>query len=129
MKVARGHVVALILSELRGLQSLPCSSMPRAALRTLCEALSMHPRPNRSRPGREHQRQRRTLAAASRARPASASAPGAAGRVLEAMGGWRRRSGDQIALDLGYESAAPSAPMFRRAAGAPPSQFRPATRS
>jgi len=52
---------------------------------------------------------------------------GRAARVLEAMG--RLGSGapvTQVALDLGYDSVSAFSAMFRRAAGASPSAYRPA---
>ena len=125
-----GHVMALILAELRDLQSLPLQlPMPAdARLRGVCQALL-------DRPG-DH----RPLAAW--ARPLNASARTLArrfqretglsfgawrqqARVLEAMG--RLASGapvTQVALDLGYDSVSAFSAMFRRAAGAPPSAWR-----
>ena len=126
-----GHVVALIITELRGLQSLPLQlPMPRdARLRSLCASLLEAPG------------DQRTLAA--RARTINASARTLArhfqsetglsfgawrqqARVLEAMG---RLGGGapvtQVALDLGYDSVSAFSAMFRRAAGASPSAYRP----
>ena len=125
-----GHVVALIVSELRGLQSLPLQlPMPRdARLRSLCEKLLASPG------------DQRTLAAWARTVNASGrtlarhfqnetglsfGAWRQQARVLEAMG---RLGGGaqvtQVALDLGYDSVSAFSAMFRRAAGASPSAYR-----
>ena len=126
-----GHVVALILTELRGLQSLPLQLlMPRdPRLRGLCEQLLAAPG------------DQRTLSAWARTLNASArtlarhfqnetglsfGAWRQQARVLEAMG---RLGGGvpvtQVALDLGYDSVSAFSAMFRRAAGASPSHYRP----
>ena len=126
-----GHVVALIVAELRGLQSLPLQlPMPHdARLRSLCTSLLQAPG------------DQRTLAAW--ARTANTSARTLArhfqnetglsfgawrqqARVFEAMG---RLGGGapvtQVALDLGYDSVSAFSAMFRRAAGVSPSAYRP----
>lgn len=125
-----GHVVALLLAELRGLQSLPLRlPMPSdVRLRGLCEQLL-------SAPGDQ-----RTLSAWARTINASArtlarhfqnetglsfGAWRQQARVLEAMG---RLGGGapvtQVALDLGYDSVSAFSAMFRRASGASPSDYR-----
>ncbi len=126
-----GHVVALILTELHGLQSLPLQlPMPRdLRLRGLCEQLLAAPG------------DQRTLGAWARTINASArtlarhfqnetglsfGAWRQQARVLEAMG---RLGGGapvtEVALDLGYDSVSAFSAMFRRAAGASPSHYRP----
>ena len=126
-----GHVVALILAELQGLQSLPLRlPMPSdARLRGLCEQLLAAPG------------DQRTLSAGARTINASArtlarhfqnetglsfGAWRQQARVLEAMG---RLGGGapvtEVALDLGYDSVSAFSAMFRRAAGASPSHYRP----
>ncbi|CAN5273059.1 helix-turn-helix transcriptional regulator [soil metagenome] len=126
-----GHVVALILSELRGLQSLPLQlPMPRdGRLRALCQALL-------DAPGDQKPLEAWATTINTSARTLARRFQSETGlsfgswrqqaRVLEAMG--RLGGGDpvtQVALDLGYESVSAFSAMFRRAAGAPPSQFRP----
>ena len=124
-----GHVVALILAELHGLQSLPLAPADAAANRG-CAALCRALLDDAGRPA--HARR----LGAHRAMPASAplarlfqSETGLSfgawrqqARVLEAMG---RLGGGapvtQVALDLGYDSVSAFSAMFRRAAGASPS--------
>ncbi len=126
-----GHVVALILSEMRGLQSLPLRlPMPGdARLRGLCQALLDAPGDQRPLAAwaRSINTSARTLARRFQSETGlSFGAWRQQARVLEAMG--RLGGGDpvtQIALDLGYESVSAFSAMFRRAAGAPPSQYRP----
>ena len=126
-----GHVVALILSELRGLQSLPLQlPMPRdARLRALCQALLDAPGDQRPLEAWASTINTSARTLARRFQSETGLSFGAwrqQARVLEAMG--RLGGGDpvtQIALDLGYESVSAFSAMFRRAAGAPPSQFRP----
>jgi AraC-like DNA-binding protein/mannose-6-phosphate isomerase-like protein (cupin superfamily) len=124
-----GHVVALILAELRGLQSLPLQlPMPRdPRLRGLChEVLET---PGDSRPlaawARTINASSRTLARRFQSETGlSFGAWRQQARVLEAMG--RLGGGEpvtQVALDLGYESVSAFSAMFRRAAGASPKQF------
>lgn len=125
-----GHVVALILAELRGLQSLPLQlPMPRdSRLRAVCQALLDAPgdqRPLEAWANAAHA-SARTLAR--RFQSETGLTFGAwrqQARVLEAMG--RLGSGvpvTQVALDLGYESVSAFSAMFRRAAGASPSHYR-----
>jgi AraC-like DNA-binding protein/quercetin dioxygenase-like cupin family protein len=125
-----GHVVALILSELRGLQSLSLQlPMPRdPRLRTLCQALLDTPADARSLDAwaRTINTSGRTLARRFQSETGlSFGAWRQQARVLEAMG--RLGGGEavtQVALDLGYESVSAFSAMFHRATGAPPSQFR-----
>jgi AraC-like DNA-binding protein len=130
-----GHVVALILAELRGLQSLPLQlPMPRdARLNLLCQALLDAPgdqRPLEAWAGTINT-SARTLARRFQSETGlSFGAWRQQARVLEAMG--RLGCGQpvtQVAFDLGYESVSAFSAMFRRAAGASPRQFqnRPAT--
>jgi AraC-like DNA-binding protein/quercetin dioxygenase-like cupin family protein len=125
-----GHVVALILAELRGLQSLPLQlPMPRnARLRALCQALLDAPhdqRPLEAWAGTINT-SARTLARRFQSETGlSFGAWRQQARVLEAMG--RLGSGDpvtQVALDLGYETVSAFSAMFHRATGTSPSQFR-----
>ena len=125
-----GHVVALILAELRGLQSLPLQ-LPMPAdpgLRGVCQALL--DRPGDPRPlaawARPLNASARTLARRfQRETGLSFGAWRQQARVLEAMG---RLAGGapvtQVALDLGYDSVSAFSAMFRRAAGASPSAWR-----
>ncbi len=125
-----GHVVALILDELHGLQSLPLQlPMPRdARLRSLCQALLEAPGDQRPLAAwaRSINTSGRTLARRFHGETGlSFGAWRQQARVLEAMG--RLGSGapvTQVALDLGYESVSAFSAMFRRAAGASPSHFR-----
>ena len=125
-----GHVVALILSELRGLQSLPLQlPMPRdTRLRALCEALLAAPadqRPLDAWAGTINS-SARTLARHFQSETGlSFGAWRQQARVLEAMG--RLGGGEpvtRVALDLGYESVSAFSAMFHRATGTSPSRFR-----
>jgi AraC-like DNA-binding protein/mannose-6-phosphate isomerase-like protein (cupin superfamily) len=125
-----GHVVALILSELQGLQSLALQlPMPRdARLRTLCQALLDSPGDQRPLEAwaRTINTSARTLARRFQSETGlSFGAWRQQARVLEAMG---RLGGGaavtEVAFDLGYESVSAFSAMFHRATGAPPSQFR-----
>jgi AraC-like DNA-binding protein/mannose-6-phosphate isomerase-like protein (cupin superfamily) len=125
-----GHVMALILDELRGLQSLPLQlPMPRdARLRSLCESLLEAPGDQRPLAAwaKSVNTSGRTLARRFHSETGlSFGAWRQQARVLEAMG---RLGGGapvtQVALDLGYESVSAFSAMFRRAAGAPPSHYR-----
>jgi AraC-like DNA-binding protein len=125
-----GHVVALILAELRGLQSLPLQlPMPGdPRLRGLCEAVLAAPGDTRPLAvwARTINASARTLAR--RFQDETGLSFGAwrqQARVLEAMG--RLGGGEpvtRVALDLGYESVSAFSAMFRRAAGASPRQFQ-----
>ncbi len=125
-----GHVVALIISELRGLQSLPLQlpmpSDPR--LRALCQALLDAPGDSRTLGewAVTINASARTLARRFQGETGlSFGAWRQQARVLEAMG--RLGSGapvTQVALDLGYDSVSAFSAMFRRAAGASPSEYR-----
>jgi AraC-like DNA-binding protein len=125
-----GHVVALILDELRGLQSLPLQlPMPRdARLRSLCLALLEAPGDQRPLAAwaKSVNASSRTLARRFQSETGlSFGAWRQQARVLEAMG--RLGSGapvTQVALDLGYESVSAFSAMFRRAAGTSPSHYR-----
>lgn len=125
-----GHVVALIIAELRGLQSLPLQlPMPSdARLRVLCQALL-------ATPGDSRTLSEWALTLSTSARTLARHFQSETGlsfggwrqqaRVLEAMG--RLGSGapvTQVALDLGYDSVSAFSAMFRRAAGASPSAYR-----
>jgi AraC-like DNA-binding protein len=125
-----GHVVALILAELAGLQSLALQlPMPRdGRLRGLCQALLDQPgdqRPLEAWAGTINT-SARTLARRFQSETGlSFGAWRQQARVLDAMG--RLGSGDsvtQVALDLGYESVSAFSAMFHRATGGSPSQFR-----
>jgi AraC-like DNA-binding protein len=125
-----GHIVALILTELRGLRSLPLQlPMPRdPRLRSLCQALLDAPGDQRPLAAwaRTINASARTLARHFQSETGlSFGAWRQQARVLEAMG---RLGGGapvtQVALDLGYESVSAFSAMFRRAAGGSPSQFR-----
>jgi AraC-like DNA-binding protein/mannose-6-phosphate isomerase-like protein (cupin superfamily) len=125
-----GHVVALILSELQGLQSLALQlPMPRdAKLRGLCQTLLDQPGDQRPLEAwaRTINTSARTLARRFQSETGlSFGAWRQQARVLEAMG--RLGSGEpvtQVALDLGYESVSAFSAMFHRATGASPSRFR-----
>jgi AraC-like DNA-binding protein len=128
-----GHVVALILSELRGLQTLPLQlPMPRdGRLRTLCQSLLDAPGDQRPLEAWAETINVSARTLARRFQLETGLSFGAwrqQARVLEAMG--RLGSGapvTQIALDLGYESVSAFSAMFRRASGASPRQYqRPA---
>ena len=125
-----GHVVALIIAELRGLQSLPLQlpmpSDPR--LRALCQALLDAPGDPRTLDewAATLNASARTLARHFQSETGlSFGAWRQQARVLEAMG--RLGNGapvTQVALDLGYDSVSAFSAMFRRAAGASPSAYR-----
>jgi AraC-like DNA-binding protein/quercetin dioxygenase-like cupin family protein len=125
-----GHVVALILAELRGLQSLPLQlPMPRnARLRALCQALLDAPHDQRPLEAWADTINISARTLARRFQSETGLSFGAwrqQARVLEAMG--RLGSGDpvtQVALDLGYETVSAFSAMFHRATGTSPSQFR-----
>lgn len=125
-----GHVVALILSELRGLQSLPLQlPMPRdARLRALCESLLEAPGDQRPLDAWAATINASARTLARRFQSETGLSFGAwrqQARVLEAMG--RLGGGEpvtQVALDLGYESVSAFSAMFHRATGTSPSQFR-----
>jgi AraC-like DNA-binding protein len=125
-----GLVVALIIAELHGLQSLPLQlPMPSdARLRSLCQALLDAPGDQRT-----LDEWAATLNASARTlarhfQSATGLSFGAwrqQARVLEAMG--RLGNGapvTQVALDLGYDSVSAFSAMFRRAAGTSPSAYR-----
>jgi AraC-like DNA-binding protein len=125
-----GHVVALILSELRGLHALPLQlPMPRdARLNQLCHALL-------DAPGDQRPLEAWAQTINTSARTLARRFPSETGlsfgawrqqaRVLEAMG---RLGGGaavtEVAFDLGYESVSAFSAMFHRVTGTPPSQFR-----
>ncbi len=125
-----GHLVGLLLAELHGLGSLPLQlPMPRdARLRRLCEKLLAAPGDARTLAqwARLANASPRTLARLFVAETGfTFGAWRQQARVLEAMG--RLGSGEpvtQVALDLGYESVSAFSAMFRRAAGASPSEYR-----
>ncbi|WP_428675263.1 AraC family transcriptional regulator [Reyranella sp.] len=125
-----GHVVALILSELRGLQSLPLQlPMPRdPRLRALCEALLAAPAEQRPLEAWAETINTSARTLARRFQSETGLSFGAwrqQARVLDAMG--RLGGGEpvtQVALDLGYESVSAFSAMFHRATGTSPSQFR-----
>jgi AraC-like DNA-binding protein len=125
-----GHVVALILAELQGLQSLALQlPMPRdGKLRDLCQSLLGQPGDQRSLAewARTLNSSARTLARRFQSETGlSFGAWRQQARVLEAMG--RLGGGEpvtQVAFDLGYESVSAFSAMFHRATGAPPSRFR-----
>ena len=126
-----GHVIALILSELRGLQSLSLQlPMPRdPRLNQLCQALLDAPGDQRPLEAWAEtiNASARTLARHFQSETGlSFGAWRQQARVLEAMG--RLAHGapvTQVALDLGYDSVSAFSAMFRRAAGASPREFRP----
>jgi AraC-like DNA-binding protein/quercetin dioxygenase-like cupin family protein len=125
-----GHVVALIVAELRGLQSLPLQlPMPSdSRLRALCQALLDAPGDQRPLAGWAATLNASARTLARRFQSETGLSFGAwrqQARVLEAMG--RLGNGapvTQVALDLGYDSVSAFSAMFRRAAGASPSAFR-----
>ncbi len=125
-----GHVMALILAELRGLQSLPLQlPMPRdARLRTVCQALLQSPGDQRPLGGWAAIANASTRTLARRFQGETGLTFGAwrqQARMLEAMG--RLGAGDpvtQVAFDLGYESVSAFSAMFHRAAGVSPSHYR-----
>ena len=125
-----GHVVALLLAELHGLQSLPLQlPMPQEArLRALCLALLAAPGDQRTLRewAQSVNASERTVARLFQNETGlSFGAWRQQARLLEAMG--RLGSGapvTQVALDLGYDSVSAFSAMFRRAAGASPSAYR-----
>jgi AraC-like DNA-binding protein len=125
-----GHVVALILTELEGLQSLALQlPMPRdGKLRGLCQALLDAPGDQRPLEAWAETINTSARTLARRFQGETGLSFGAwrqQARVLEAMG--RLGSGGsvtQVALDLGYESVSAFSAMFHRATGASPSHFR-----
>jgi AraC-like DNA-binding protein len=125
-----GHVVALILTELHGLQALPLHlPMPQEPrLRTLCLALLAAPGDQRTLAdwARTVHASERTVARLFLSQTGlSFGAWRQQARVLEAMarlGGGAQVT--QVAFDLGYDSVSAFSAMFRRAAGASPSTFR-----
>jgi AraC-like DNA-binding protein/mannose-6-phosphate isomerase-like protein (cupin superfamily) len=125
-----GHVFALIMSELQGLQSLGLQlPMPRdARLRTLCQALLDSPGDQRPLEAWAETINTSARTLARRFQSETGLSFGAwrqQARVLEAMG---RLGGGapvtEVAFDLGYESVSAFSAMFHRATGASPSQFR-----
>jgi AraC-like DNA-binding protein len=129
---AAGHLVALLLAELHDSQTLglhlPMPSSPRLA--TLCRALLEKPGDRRTlgQWAVTVNVSERTLARLFQQETGlSFAAWRQQARVLEAMG--RLGSGapvTQVALDVGYDSVSAFSAMFRRAAGASPSAYRPA---
>jgi AraC-like DNA-binding protein len=125
-----GHLVALILAELHGLQSLPLHlPLPREArLVTLCRALLDQPGDRRTlgQWARAVHASERTVARLFQSETGlTFGAWRQQARMLEAMG--RLGGGQpvtQVALDLGYDSVSAFSAMFRRAAGASPSAYR-----
>ncbi len=125
-----GHVIALILSELRGLKSLPLQlPMPRdARLHQLCQALLDAPGDRRPLEAWAATINTSARTLARRFQDETGLTFGAwrqQARVLEAMG--RLGSGvpvTQVALDLGYDGVSAFSAMFRRASGASPSDYR-----
>jgi AraC-like DNA-binding protein len=125
-----GHVVALLLAELHGSQVLELHlPMPYSQrLATLCRSLLDDPGDRRTLDewARTVNASARTLARLFRKETGlSFGAWRQQARVLEAMG---RLGGGapvtQVALDLGYDSVSAFSAMFRRAAGASPSEYR-----
>jgi AraC-like DNA-binding protein len=125
-----GHVIALLLAELHGLQSLPLQlPMPQGArLQALCLALLAAPGDQRTLRewAQSVNASERTVARMFQSETGlSFGAWRQQARLLEAMG--RLGSGapvTQVALDLGYDSVSAFSAMFRRAAGASPSAYR-----
>ncbi|MFZ5779791.1 MAG: AraC family transcriptional regulator [Pseudomonadota bacterium] len=130
-----GHLVALILAELHGGQALPLHlplpSEPR--LMAVCRALLDEPGDGRALEdwARTVHMSARTLARLFRSETGmSFGAWRQQARVLEAMG--RLGGGEpvtHVAIDLGYDSVSAFSAMFRRAAGASPSEYRQRARS
>jgi AraC-like DNA-binding protein len=128
---ATGHLVALLLAELHDSQTLglhlPMPSSLRLA--TLCRALLDKPGDQRTlgQWAVTVNVSERTLARLFQNETGlSFAAWRQQARVLEAMG--RLGSGapvTQVALDVGYDSVSAFSAMFRRAAGASPSAYRP----
>ncbi|MBM3649727.1 MAG: AraC family transcriptional regulator [Alphaproteobacteria bacterium] len=125
-----GHLVALILAELHGQQSLPLHlPLPRERrLMAVCRTLLDRPGDRRDLKdwARVVRASERTLARLfQRETGLSFGAWRQQARVLEAMG--RLGAGEpvtQVALDLGYDSLSAFSAMFRRAVGASPSEYR-----
>lgn len=126
-----GHVVALIVAELHGLQALKLDlPMPNdQRLKGLCKALLAAPGDRRGLEdwARTVNASARTVARLFRRETGfSFAAWRQQARLLEAMG--RLGSGQpvtRVALDLGYDSVSAFSAMFRRAAGASPSDYWP----
>lgn len=126
-----GHVVALIVAELHGLQALKLDlPMPNdQRLKVLCKALLAAPGDRRGLEdwARTVNASARTVARLFRRETGfSFAAWRQQARLLEAMG--RLGSGQpvtRVALDLGYDSVSAFSAMFRRAAGASPSDYWP----
>jgi AraC-like DNA-binding protein len=125
-----GHLVALLLAELHGSQTLGLHlPMPHSQrLAVLCRSLLDHPGDRRTLAqwAQTLNTSERTLARLFQKETSlSFAAWRQQARVLEAMG---RLGGGapvtQVALDLGYDSVSAFSAMFRRAAGASPSTFR-----
>jgi AraC-like DNA-binding protein len=127
---AAGHLVALLLAELHGSQTLglhlPMPHSQRLAM--LCRALLDDPGDRRTlgQWAQTLNTSERTLARLFQKETSlSFAAWRQQARVLEAMG---RLGGGapvtQVALDLGYDSVSAFSAMFRRAAGASPSEYR-----
>jgi AraC-like DNA-binding protein len=127
---AAGHLVALLLAELHGSQALKLHlPMPYSRrLVELCRSLLDQPGDRRTLGewARIANTSERTLARLFQKETGlSFAAWRQQARVLEAMG--RLGSGapvTQVALDVGYDSVSAFSAMFRRAAGASPSDFR-----
>jgi len=125
-----GHVVALILAELHGLPSLPLQlPMPQEArLKALCLALLAAPgdqRTLRQWALTVHASERTVARLFLSETGLSFGAWRQQARLLEAMGRLGRGAPvTQVALDLGYDSVSAFSAMFRRAAGASPSEYR-----
>jgi AraC-like DNA-binding protein len=127
---AAGHLVALLLAELHGSQTLglhlPMPHSQRLAM--LCRALLDDPGDRRTlgQWAQTLNTSERTLARLFQKETSLGFAAWRQqARVLEAMG---RLGGGapvtQVALDLGYDSVSAFSAMFRRAAGASPSTYR-----
>ena len=125
-----GHVIALIMAELHGLQSLPLQlPMPQEPrLKTLCLALLASPGDQRTLGewARTVHASERTVARLFQSETGlSFGAWRQQARLLEAMGRLGRGAPvTQVAFDLGYDSVSAFSAMFRRAAGASPSAYR-----
>jgi AraC-like DNA-binding protein len=125
-----GHMIALIMTELHGLQSLPLQlPMPQEPrLKALCLALLANPGDQRTLGdwARTVHASERTVARLFQSQTGlSFGGWRQQARLLEAMG--RLGSGapvSQVALDLGYDSVSAFSAMFRRTVGASPSAYR-----
>ncbi len=125
-----GHLVALLLSELHGLQSLPLDlplpGDPRVM--AVCRAILDEPGDRRGLAdwARDACVSERTLARLFRSETGlSFGAWRQQARLLEAMG--RLGAGEpvtRVALDLGYDSISAFSAMFRRATATSPRTFR-----